>query len=278
MPRPGRWQGKAVRFGRLDRLSQLVLVAANEALQSAPPLGAAERGGIVLGTAYGSHLTNELFWRDVLEGGTIAASPSLFTYTLPSAAIGELSIQLDLKGPSLALAVGLSAGLAALAEGARLVESGALDWVLAGAADTLSSTLLLAQEDKTTPLAESAAFFTLGRDGDRATPRIGGAGQASGALALERATALALDQAGLKKAEVKEWLGYDRSSRLSVMMNQFMSGGPLVALGAMLQRQAPADSLRGGASTVPDQESALPLLVASHDGTGLVVVLCIIES
>jgi hypothetical protein len=192
LPRPGRWLGKAARLGRMDRLSQLALLAAHQALETPgvmPPRP--ERAGVALGTAHGSHLSNELYWRGLREPD--GASPSLFAYTLPSAATAEISMCFGLKGPSITLAHGAASGLAAVVSAAALIAAGAADWMIAGGAEVLSATLLAAAGDveaggDAPPLSEGAAFFVLGRDGrhvavvDDASGSVSGAAEESATL------------------------------------------------------------------------------------------------
>src|SRR5262245_29916301 len=84
----------------MDRLCALALVACDAALVDAAvsPAGwDGARAGIVLGTVYGCHATNEEYYKSFLDG---AASPRLFAYTLPSSPAGEISIHYGLRGPA----------------------------------------------------------------------------------------------------------------------------------------------------------------------------------
>jgi 3-oxoacyl-(acyl-carrier-protein) synthase len=109
------------RFGRLDLLSQLSLAAVDSIgidLSKLPP----DRVGICLAARAGSLSTDIEYWkgRDAAGG----PSPMLFTYTLPSSALGEIAIRYRLTGPNLCF-VGDEA--LALAEGRELIRSGAAD-------------------------------------------------------------------------------------------------------------------------------------------------------
>lgn len=86
------------RFGRMDLSSQLALLAVEHFaahFDSVPR----DRIAIVLAARVGSLPTDVNFWegRDAVGG----LSPTLFTYTLPSAAIGEIAIRHRLTGPNL---------------------------------------------------------------------------------------------------------------------------------------------------------------------------------
>ncbi len=108
------------RFGRLDLLSQYAVAAAELALQ-VQPLSPAEAAGaaLCLGTAHGSLAADCEF----LAGANSAAgpSPTVFSYTLPSAAIGEISIRHQLTGPSLCLLCPPGDELSPLQEAVRLL-------------------------------------------------------------------------------------------------------------------------------------------------------------
>jgi 3-oxoacyl-(acyl-carrier-protein) synthase len=86
------------RFGRLDLSSQLALLAV-EALGVDFGKFSRDRIAICLAAHAGSLSTDFDFWsgRDAVGG----PSPTLFAYTLPSAAIGEIAIRHRLTGPNL---------------------------------------------------------------------------------------------------------------------------------------------------------------------------------
>jgi 3-oxoacyl-(acyl-carrier-protein) synthase len=88
------------RFGRMDLSTQLAMRAV-ESLGidfDAQPRG---RTGICLGTRTGSLATDLDFWSGRETAG--GPSPTLFAYTLPSAAIGEIAIRHRLTGVNLCL-------------------------------------------------------------------------------------------------------------------------------------------------------------------------------
>jgi 3-oxoacyl-[acyl-carrier-protein] synthase II len=133
------------RIGRLDRLCRMVLSASYLAMDDAglSPPGAGsdydrERSAISFGTGLGCLLTNATYNSRIIEAGPRAASPRLFAYTVSSAAAGEVSIALGMRGPNLTSHHGLAAGLGALGYGADLIDLGRADMVLAGGADALS--------------------------------------------------------------------------------------------------------------------------------------------
>ncbi len=86
------------RFGRLDRQSQLALLAV-AALQVDFTTFSPDRIGLCLAASAGSLTTDIQFWQG--RDGIGGPSPTLFAYTLPSAAAGEIAIHFRLTGPNL---------------------------------------------------------------------------------------------------------------------------------------------------------------------------------
>jgi 3-oxoacyl-(acyl-carrier-protein) synthase len=88
------------RFGRMDLASQLALLAV-ESLGVDCGKFSPGRIAICLVAHAGSLSTDAAYWngRDAVGG----LSPTLFAYTLPSAAIGEIAIRHKLTGPNLCL-------------------------------------------------------------------------------------------------------------------------------------------------------------------------------
>jgi 3-oxoacyl-(acyl-carrier-protein) synthase len=86
------------RFGRLDLQSQLSLLAVAE-LKTDFSGFANGRVGIVFTASAGSLSTDANFWNSRHAAG--GPGPTLFAYTLPSAAVGEIAIHFKLTGPDL---------------------------------------------------------------------------------------------------------------------------------------------------------------------------------
>ena len=120
------------RFGRMDLASQLALLAVEK-------LGvdfgdfSPDRVGIYLAAHGGSLSTDVAYWngRDAVGG----LSPTLFAYTLPSAAIGEIAIRHKLTGPNLCLVGGDET---VLAEAEDLLRRGEADAVVCVCCDVIS--------------------------------------------------------------------------------------------------------------------------------------------
>lgn len=106
------------RFGRMDLLSQLSLLAVEKLGVNFDELPR-DRIAICLASPSGSLSTDAEYWKGRDQAG--GPSPTLFTYTLPSAPIGEMAIRHRLTGPNLCF---VSPGGEVLAEAAELLRRG----------------------------------------------------------------------------------------------------------------------------------------------------------
>jgi 3-oxoacyl-(acyl-carrier-protein) synthase len=149
--RPGK------RFGRMDLMSQLALLAVDWLGIDFNGLPR-ERIAICLGTKTGSLSTDLEYWkgRDVAGG----PSPTLFTYTLPSAAIGEIAIRYGLRGPNLCL-VGGEAAL--LEEAGEMIGRGEAEGCVCVYCESVSAA---AAEMIHAPVAAQACGIFLARGGE----------------------------------------------------------------------------------------------------------------
>ncbi|NLW49522.1 MAG: hypothetical protein GXY85_01590 [Candidatus Brocadiaceae bacterium] len=110
-------------FRRLDALCRYALSAV-ELLTLPPPAAGGRRPdlGLCLGTQYGSLDADIAFIRTANNAS--GPSPRLFTYTLPSTALGEIAIRHRITGPNLCVLCGPDSGMAALREGTFMVADG----------------------------------------------------------------------------------------------------------------------------------------------------------
>ena len=92
-----------------------------------------------LGTVTGSQEIDLAFLQSLAERGNAFGSPSLFAYTLSTAAGGEVSLALGLRGALSTISCGEVSGLAALVTGAASVTSGRSEACLCGAMDVSGS-------------------------------------------------------------------------------------------------------------------------------------------
>ena len=131
----------------LDRSSQFAFAAMSLAMEDAGLDQEdidGERTGLVIGSAYGSLGTMELFFRDVLDKGPRFAKPFLFPHTYSNTAISLLAIEYGLTGPHLNFAAGYISAANAIVAARDLIQSGRADLVFAGGYESLSEALLKA--------------------------------------------------------------------------------------------------------------------------------------
>lgn len=124
----------------VDRTARLLLVAAQQALESAGWSGerrAQHEIGLVLGTVFCSVRTIAEFDRRAVQLGPSYASPLDFANSVINAAAGQAAIWHNLRGVNSTVAAGEASGLLALAYAADLIRSGRADAVLAGGAEEL---------------------------------------------------------------------------------------------------------------------------------------------
>jgi 3-oxoacyl-(acyl-carrier-protein) synthase len=109
------------RFGRLDLLSKYVTVAVEMlGLPFLPQEEIRLETAVVMGTIFGCHGADLDFYQGIEQGE--GASPTLFAYTLPSIAVGEIAIRHRLGGPSYCFMAGADSGLLALWESIKLLQ------------------------------------------------------------------------------------------------------------------------------------------------------------
>jgi 3-oxoacyl-(acyl-carrier-protein) synthase len=119
------------RFGRFDTYTRRGCAAAGLALHDAALVISGRPVAFILAGQYGSFVTDLAFYETTAGNGQFA-SPNLFSYTLPNIMIGESALQFGLTGPTYCLDSDQGRGLAALSEGAWLLERKDADAVLVG--------------------------------------------------------------------------------------------------------------------------------------------------
>ena len=123
------WLKRPPRLSRMDRPCGLAMYLLERLLLDAGispggPDWIPERVGVTVGTSLGCHQVNEEYFRGMIEGGAAGASPRLFSYTLPSSPLGEVSIAACARGPAQTFVSGAHAGLEAFDAARRLCEEG----------------------------------------------------------------------------------------------------------------------------------------------------------
>jgi len=126
---------------RMDRLSRMAVAASRLALtdaQLAPDAVAAERAGIIFGTALGNIHDSEGHLDRIFARGPAAASPMVFPNLVMNAPAGYVAMELGFTGVNFTVAQAEVTGEHAVALGCDVLQSGRAELVLAGAGDELS--------------------------------------------------------------------------------------------------------------------------------------------
>jgi 3-oxoacyl-[acyl-carrier-protein] synthase II len=125
---------------RYDRVTQLAIVAADEALRRAGwsdegfPVEA-ERIGCVIGTGSGGSETMQSGWEQISAHGDGGISALFVPRTMPNAAAAFIAIRHGILGPSVAVSSACSSGGDAIADGMRMLRLGEVDAMVVGGAE-----------------------------------------------------------------------------------------------------------------------------------------------
>ena len=128
---------------RINKYSKMALLAAINALDDAgiDTDKAGEDIGIVLASGHGSSSTTFSFLDDIIRMGDNLASPTKFSTSLHSAATSNVTIFLNIRGPSLTVTNFDSSGIGALIDAQMLLATGQADTILLGAVEEVNSIL-----------------------------------------------------------------------------------------------------------------------------------------
>jgi act minimal PKS ketosynthase (KS/KS alpha) len=150
---PVAWGFTPREIRRMDRATQLAIVAAREALgdsgltaEGVPP----ERTGVVLGSAVGCTMGLEQEYLVLSDSGRhwllepAYAVPHLYGHLMPSTIVGEVAQVCRAEGPVTLISTGCTSGLDSVGHAARLIEDGAADAVITGATDAPISPITVA--------------------------------------------------------------------------------------------------------------------------------------
>lgn len=133
----------AGRLVLLDRVSQMALVAATEAVQqsgldfAADGLGAGT--AVVIGTGIGGEVSRDEGARRIYRDGAERVHPMSIVRTMPNAPASNISMAFGLTGPTFAVASACASSNHALAQAALMVRHGLADRALAGGAEACFS-------------------------------------------------------------------------------------------------------------------------------------------
>ncbi|TDC22124.1 beta-ketoacyl-[acyl-carrier-protein] synthase family protein [Streptomyces sp. 8K308] len=189
---------------RLDRATQLGMVAAHEAMAMADlPAGSLDpaRVGVLMGSGGSSLAGVAEAHRRLLAGRPETISPTALPRSLPSACAGEIALGLGATGPAFAVVAGCASPLLAVRIARDLLASGDLDVAVVGGAESLRHPLTV------------AGFAQLGtvsrRTGDPAAASRPFDADRDGLVVAEGAAVLVLERPGharARRAPVLAWL------------------------------------------------------------------------
>lgn len=120
---------------KIDLFSHMALVASEMAIQDAHldlTKENLERAGIFMGNAIGGWLYGETELRDLYIEGREGVSPFMASAWFPAAPQGQVSIHYGMKGYSKTVVADRASSLMAIAYGARTLNRGKNDFILAG--------------------------------------------------------------------------------------------------------------------------------------------------
>ncbi|MFE3146057.1 beta-ketoacyl-[acyl-carrier-protein] synthase family protein [Streptomyces sp. NPDC059218] len=137
---------------RTDRVSQLAMVAAREAVEDSGVVldgRLAERTGVAIGSAVGGTTTMEHEYAVLSDSGRdwvvdpSFAVPHLYDYFLPSSIAAEVARITGALGPATIVSTGCTSGIDSVGYAAELVRDGDTDVMITGATDAPLSPITL---------------------------------------------------------------------------------------------------------------------------------------
>lgn len=131
---------------RMERISQLALAAANQALQDAALDGKVDRDrvGVALGSGVGALSAMVDNTETLREKGPHRISPFFMPMMLPDTPAATISIAHGFRGPNMAIATACASGNNALGEATRIIERGDADVMFAGGSEACVMPLAIA--------------------------------------------------------------------------------------------------------------------------------------
>lgn len=120
----------------LDRHSQFALITAREAVSDAGlNSNALDNSAVVVGTGSGPKETEELSYQQLYKEQKSRLHPFTILRGMPSAASGQISIDLGIHGPCFSLTSACSSSNHAIAQAVLMIRAGIVDTAIAGGAD-----------------------------------------------------------------------------------------------------------------------------------------------
>ncbi|MEQ9092736.1 MAG: beta-ketoacyl synthase N-terminal-like domain-containing protein, partial [Miltoncostaeaceae bacterium] len=159
---------------RMDRYAQLAVAAARLALEdSGLPVDRDGEGiGALIGNGGSGTISREEQYRVMVERGVDRLSPFTIPLSVANMGAGQVSIELGLRGPVMAVCTACASGTDAIGQAADTIRRGDARAMLAGGADCLISPYFVAGFDamgvlshRTDDPAGAARPFDVDRDG-----------------------------------------------------------------------------------------------------------------
>jgi nodulation protein E len=131
--------------GQLDRMTQMALVAAHEAVAQAglAPHAAGARGAVVLGTGVGAELSRDEQSRRLYREQAERLHPLTIVRSMNNAAVSQISLVFGLRGPAFTVSSACASANHALAQAALLIRHGLADVAIAGGSEACLSLPLI---------------------------------------------------------------------------------------------------------------------------------------
>ena len=123
-----------------DRFTQFTLLAAREALGQAGLTFAgalADRSGVIMGTSGGGLNTQDENYRAVYEAGKNRVHPFIVPKLMNNAAVSQVSMEWNLRGPSFTVATACASSNHAMGQAFNMVRCGMADVMVTGGSESM---------------------------------------------------------------------------------------------------------------------------------------------
>ncbi|MDT8317021.1 MAG: beta-ketoacyl synthase N-terminal-like domain-containing protein [bacterium] len=131
MPKP--------KLRRIDNFLQTALMASYLSIEdSGLEIEDKTRTGVIFGSGYGALQTSLSFFDDLIDYGDKCASPTQFANSVHNSLVSNVSINLKLQGPCLTVSALEMTTASVFSTALAWLDSGAVDYVLAGVGDEYS--------------------------------------------------------------------------------------------------------------------------------------------
>ncbi|MBU4562639.1 beta-ketoacyl-ACP synthase II, partial [bacterium] len=133
---------------RMDRFTQMGIVAANEAVNDAGLSNedgdSRENWGVILGTGIGGFITIEKENRKIIEKGPGRVSPFFIPMALCNIAAANIAIKFGIKGICDTIITACASGTSAIGNAYRILQQNQADLIIAGGSEAAMTPLALA--------------------------------------------------------------------------------------------------------------------------------------